>query len=456
MGKKWLIMEWLLGGVIVLILSYTVLPMVLTRVFGLGVWKRSTSRDAIALTFDDGPDPNYTPRLLDLLKRHGVRATFFVIGSKAEQHPELIRQMRQDGHQIGIHGYRHLPNWLLSPWTVRRHVQRSANIIEGITGERPTLYRPTWGLVNVLDRVLLPSIHIVLWSVMVGDWKTNIAQKKLKDRLLRQMRGGDVVVLHDSGETFGADDDAPRHMMVALNAVLEEVQSHGYRWVTVGEMMNEAAARGMAKLSWQKRLLVAVWMRYESLFSKLFGIKAFDESNRFLHYRVRKYQGAEVELPDGTVIHKGDPVAELHLDNEMLFELSSRAGSAVKLAIQLIRHMEPLMPEIARRFVSDPDFADVKALYGVTMINRGVQQFGFTVLELEKGAFSFFTTLYLKLLLSVLHPSGKQRLQERASKLVPKTIIVSRAELLRRYPVQPVYQGSEWQGQELMLKGEPS
>ncbi|MGZ4113224.1 MAG: polysaccharide deacetylase family protein [Tumebacillaceae bacterium] len=438
-GKKWWIMGWFLGGIIVLVLAFTVVPLVLTRVFGLGVWKRGRSRDAIALTFDDGPDPAYTPRLLEMLKRHGVRATFFVLGSKAERHPELIRQMQADGHAIGIHGYEHLPNWLLTPWTVKRHVERTADIVERITGARPTLYRPTWGMMNGLTRRLLRGYRIVLWTVMVGDWQARAARLKVKDRLQQHMRGGDVVVLHDSGETFGADSDAPNYMIEALDAVLVEVGHHGYKWVTVEDMMREDEKRGAVKLSWQKRLVVALWMQWETLFAKLYGVKTFDEQNPFLHYRVRKYQGSPISLEDGTEIRKGDKIAELHLDNEMLLHFSAHARSSMKVAIQMIRHMAPLMPLVAERFACDPEFADVKGIYGVTIINRGVQQFGFTVLELEKSVFSFFTNLYLKLLLSVLHPSGKQRLRERTEKLVPKMIIVTRAELIRRYPPQQVY-----------------
>ncbi|WJH35220.1 polysaccharide deacetylase family protein [Paenibacillus sp. CC-CFT747] len=77
---------------------------------------RQGGKGQIALTFDDGPDPVYTPRLLDLLKERGIRATFFVLGSKAEKHPDLIRRMHEEGHQIGIHNYTHLSNWLMTPW----------------------------------------------------------------------------------------------------------------------------------------------------------------------------------------------------------------------------------------------------------------------------------------------------------------------------------------------------
>ncbi|WMT41962.1 polysaccharide deacetylase family protein [Paenibacillus sp. D2_2] len=134
---------------IFLIALYMGLPFLLTRIFGWGVFRKASRKRAerhIAFTFDDGPDPRYTPKLLDLLRDRGVKATFFVLGSKAEKYPELVKRMHEEGHQIGIHNYTHMLNWIMSPRNIlRKHVERSADIIQRITGERPTYYRPPWG-----------------------------------------------------------------------------------------------------------------------------------------------------------------------------------------------------------------------------------------------------------------------------------------------------------------------
>lgn len=82
---------------------------------GMGVHSEVGAEKEIAFTFDDGPDPCYTPELLDLLKEHGIKATFFVLGKKAKQYPELIERMHREGHQIGIHNYTHTPNWIHFP-----------------------------------------------------------------------------------------------------------------------------------------------------------------------------------------------------------------------------------------------------------------------------------------------------------------------------------------------------
>ncbi|MBE3554251.1 MAG: polysaccharide deacetylase family protein [Thermicanus sp.] len=124
-------------GILLVIGLYMGVPFLLTRVFGIGVIRRGSSLQRIAFTFDDGPDPIYTPRLLELLRSYGVKATFFVVGEKARRHPELIRLIHEEGHAIGIHNYVHYPNWFLSPMRLRRDLDETAAYIQSITGERP-------------------------------------------------------------------------------------------------------------------------------------------------------------------------------------------------------------------------------------------------------------------------------------------------------------------------------
>lgn len=101
---------------------YAFIPGILTRIFGFRVFRRGTGLEDFALTFDDGPDPFYTPRLLDLLKRYNMKATFFLVGSHAEKHPEVVKRIHSEGHLIGIHNYVHKSNWLMRPEIGRAHV----------------------------------------------------------------------------------------------------------------------------------------------------------------------------------------------------------------------------------------------------------------------------------------------------------------------------------------------
>jgi hypothetical protein len=106
----------------------------------------------------------------------------------------------------------------------------------------------------------------------------------------------------------------------------------------------------------------------------------------------------------------------------------------MQLMVMLIRRMEQLLPQISRYMLDDPEFKDVKGLYGITIIHRGTAKFGFTVVDLPKGIFSMFTRLYLRLLLYVIHPQGKERMQTKTELLVPKIVAISKRELINRYP----------------------
>lgn len=223
---------------ILFILLYAVLPYILSFAFGIKVFRKNKHTTKITFTFDDGPDSKYTPILLDLLKKYEVKATFFVVGSKAEKLPELIQRMHNEGHLIGIHNYVHHANWLMTPWKVRKGLNRSAEIIENIIGVRPSYYRPPWGLLNIFDLILRSKYKMILWSVMVGDWRTSVGSDEVKNRLLTKIKGGDVIVLHDNGDTFGANADAPMNMINALTMVLQQLNSKEIKCVRLDELVS--------------------------------------------------------------------------------------------------------------------------------------------------------------------------------------------------------------------------
>lgn len=422
-------------GGITIILMYTAVPWIITRILGLGVHRKANTPGMIALTFDDGPDPVYTPQILDLLSYYRIKATFFVLGSKAKRYPEIIKQIHQEGHQIGIHNYEHISNWLLSSHAVKQQqVEKTANVIEEITGERPVYYRPPWGILNLFDLFLLRSYRIVLWSNMPMDWKSGVGSDRLAQRMLQRMRDGDIVLLHDSGDTYGADDDAPAQMIPALRQVVSFMNNKGYQFCTVKELYENMEPDRKPELSWPKRLLLSIWMRWEWCFQKIFNIEPVVHDNSLLKLRIRKYRGSQpLVLADGEQIRQGDSVVELHFDNELLIQMGTGSKSSVQLAIQLIRGTESLLPHINHILNTDPKYKDVKGLYGISMIHRGANRLGFTVFSLPRGIFSFLTHWYLRLLLYVMHPQGKDRLKTNPEMLVPKIIAISRKELVDRY-----------------------
>lgn len=219
-----------------ILVIYMIIPYILTAGFGIGVVKRKEDSSKIAFTFDDGPNPIYTPQLLDLLKEYNIKATFFVLGAKAEKNPEIILRMHNEGHLIAIHNFVHKSNWVMSPWNIRRQLKKSAFIVEEIIGVNPVYYRPPWGLMNVFDFFLLKQYKIILWSVMAEDWRSKGGSEKVKNQLLRKIKTGDVILLHDCGETLGADYDAPMNTIKALSEVLKEMDHRKLSCVRIDEL----------------------------------------------------------------------------------------------------------------------------------------------------------------------------------------------------------------------------
>lgn len=221
---------------IALSVAYTILPYSLSRGCGFRVVKRVPVTSKVALTFDDGPDPVYTPRVLDLLRENSVKATFFVVGKKAEQHPDLIKRMHREGHQLGMHNYVHRSNWLMSPWKIRKGIEETANVIDALTGVRPTYYRPPWGMLTAYEFLRCRDLTIVLWSIMAEDWKVEGGGDKIKTHLAR-VTDGDIILLHDSDETFGAEHGAPENTISALKEVVPILKQNGLRFVRLDELV---------------------------------------------------------------------------------------------------------------------------------------------------------------------------------------------------------------------------
>ncbi|NOU81368.1 polysaccharide deacetylase family protein [Paenibacillus sp. LMG 31459] len=437
---------------------YAFIPGMISRIFGYRVFRKGIGRTDYGLTFDDGPDPHYTPLLLDLLKRYGAKATFFVVGAHAEAHPEIIKRMHDEGHLIGIHNYVHKTNWLMRPATVRKQIQRTDDIIFKITGERSTYYRPPWGIVNLFDFSKRRQVQIVLWSAMFGDWKEKLGAERLTEKLISKLGPGEVMLLHDCGTTLGADPHAPEHMLIALERMLQEADRRGLRSIRIDKMIKAVQESPITRLSFGKRLVVGLWLAWEQVFQLLFQIKTISPADPFLHYRLRKYQGNPVQMDNGETLSKGDKVIELHIDNRQLFELGVHSRSSAQLAIRMIRRMEKDLPVLAERIAGDVDLAEAKALYGVSMLNRGPEKFGFMVLDLPSGLFASSTKFYLSILLSVIHPSGGARLKVRSELLVPKMMLMPVSQLLdqmnQHRPQKPVKQRERVREEEHSLEAE--
>jgi peptidoglycan-N-acetylglucosamine deacetylase len=152
----------------------------------------------ISLTFDDGPDPIYTQKILDLLADYDVKATFFVLGEAAEQFPYLLEKMLKAGHSIGNHTYSHHHPWMMSSSRAMYEVERTTNIIKDITGIAPRWFRPPFGRLRSAMRKQAQSekMTTVLWSHSIIDWGLLGTEAGISKRL-DSIKPGDIVLMHD-------------------------------------------------------------------------------------------------------------------------------------------------------------------------------------------------------------------------------------------------------------------
>lgn len=193
-------------------------------------------RSLVALTFDDGPDPSTTPRVLEALRERGYRATFFVIARKAEQHPELVKAMVEAGHELGLHGYAHdrLTAWH-TPSRIVADIRQAQDVVERLTGLRVFWYRPPIGHVSprTAAAVRMANVELVTWSVRGLDGLRRSSPKRAADRVKRKLHDGAIIMLHDASER---GDFVPGGVN-AINTILDAIARRGFTSVTLSELL---------------------------------------------------------------------------------------------------------------------------------------------------------------------------------------------------------------------------
>lgn len=199
-------------------------------------YQGSDSEKRVALTFDDGPNPLYTSQILDILERHDVEATFFLIGKNVEAYPAVAREIVERGHQIGNHSFTHPDLLKLNGEHISWEIDNTAKIIEQETGVRPTVFRPPHGFRDpvVMEKARQRNLQVVQWTVMARDWK-NPGAEVIADRIVGKIKNGSIILLHDGdGLVPGADRS---QTVAATELIIDRLQKLGYRFVTVDELL---------------------------------------------------------------------------------------------------------------------------------------------------------------------------------------------------------------------------
>jgi peptidoglycan/xylan/chitin deacetylase (PgdA/CDA1 family) len=192
-------------------------PWLLKKIYSRCIWEMPADGNRVYLSFDDGPHPEATPLVLDLLARFNAKATFFCIGKNVERYPHLFARIVDEGHAVGNHTHRHMNGWKHTDSDYFADIRKAAEHIPSM------LFRPPYGRIRLRQARALEAIGMrpVMWSVLSGDFDIAISGAKCADNVMKNMRPGSIIVFHDSQKAM------PR-MQYALPLVLEEIYKRGW------------------------------------------------------------------------------------------------------------------------------------------------------------------------------------------------------------------------------------
>ncbi len=377
-------------------------PWLVHQRMGLGLVTRVRGgRGELALTFDDGPDPKTTPEVLKALAEAGVRATFFVLGERAERHPELVRAIAEGGHEVALHGHRHRHAWLRTPAGAARDLRRGYEALARLLGRPPAFFRPphggwTWPLwVRVRSLGMVP----VQWEVEAGDWQRGATPERVAEKVLKRVLPGSVVVMHDAGP-------GGRVSAAALRTLLPELLARGYRPRPLGEL-------SPVPIGWEE-LRPKLVAPIERAFARAYGV----EPAFFGAHSV--FRLAPAPFPaDTQAFKKGTPAAEIHMDSERM----RRVGEGGSLAA--FRAARASMRDLARVAEENPRFREARAFFGTSLFWEVLAPLGFEVAPLPPG-YARRVGLWMYLLHRLY---GGRRLRRVEARLV----YIAREALLARY-----------------------
>jgi peptidoglycan-N-acetylglucosamine deacetylase len=213
-----------------------------SQLYGANFSGLEKGRKVLALSYDDGPNDPWTMRLLEVLARHQVAATFFMVGRRVRERPELARAVAEAGHAIGNHAFSH-PNLIFASGArLRQELEETSQAIEDATGARPALFRPPFGGRRPGTFAVVRELNMVpiMWRVTCYDWSAKSHETILK-HARRQIAGGEVILLHDGGHLRMGEDRS--RTVRATDELIGEYKQRGFAFVTVPAMMQMRPVR---------------------------------------------------------------------------------------------------------------------------------------------------------------------------------------------------------------------
>jgi polysaccharide deacetylase family sporulation protein PdaB len=195
----------------------------------------STSSKEIALTFDDGPDTNYTVQILDILKQYSIKATFFVVGTRAQAHPDIIKRIVKEGHVIGNHTWDHSDLSKATSEQIELEVNKTEQVLDSISGLHTNIFRPPYGSASrtVINKIASMGYYIIDWSVDTRDW-AGTSPPKIMAYVKKETRPGGIILQHCAG---GKGDNLSNTIKVLPN-IIQTLKAQNYDFVTIPQLLH--------------------------------------------------------------------------------------------------------------------------------------------------------------------------------------------------------------------------
>jgi len=197
-----------------------------------------SAEKVVALTFDDGPSPDWTLKILDELKEAQVKATFFMLGAHVEKYPDVARRVASEGHEIGNHTYDHHVLIYYKTEELEREILDAQAAIYKVTGITTKYFRPpkAWLTASEKKAIKKMGYETILWSLNSKDWVT-FHDKQITSYILRNIRPGDIILFHDSGGVFYPEGGNRKQTVKTISRLVNKLREKGYRFVTISELL---------------------------------------------------------------------------------------------------------------------------------------------------------------------------------------------------------------------------
>ncbi|MBN1869573.1 MAG: polysaccharide deacetylase family protein [Candidatus Omnitrophica bacterium] len=203
------------------------------------IYRVKTDRPCVLLTFDDGPSPEWTPRILEELKKENIKAAFFMIGHHVKKYPDIARQVAAEGHTIGNHGFAHSVMFYYTMAEIEEEIKYTEHVIKEITGQTTKYFRPpkAWMNKNIKEKIKDMGYKTVLWSLNSKDW-VSFNHKSMVNYISRHVRNGDILLFHDSGNVSSTEGGTRRQTVKSISLLARTLREKGFEFVSIEELIN--------------------------------------------------------------------------------------------------------------------------------------------------------------------------------------------------------------------------